>query len=202
MPTGITAPIYEGKDITRKEYILRCARSFGPLAHMRDLPMNAPIEPQIVDFEYYNDNINRTLNQYAYYLSLSDEEIEKTINEEYEEAVTQHEERLAKYEVIRQRYEAMLDQVRKWNPPSKDHTDLKEFAINQIESCMVSDCSTARMKFPAKETASEWLEERLGSSKSSFDYYVKRRKEGIERVLFNSNWVSQLLVSLVDLEDE
>ena len=38
MPTGYTLDLYNGKDITFEEFVLKCARAFGALIDMRDEP--------------------------------------------------------------------------------------------------------------------------------------------------------------------
>ena len=45
MPTGYTAPIYEGEEnFTFKKFAMRCARNFGALIEMRGEPLDAEID--------------------------------------------------------------------------------------------------------------------------------------------------------------
>ena len=53
MPTGYTLELYDGKDITFEEFVLKCARAFGALINMRDEPRDAPI-PERFEPSYYH----------------------------------------------------------------------------------------------------------------------------------------------------
>ena len=45
MPTGYTAPIYEGeKDFDFNKFVMRCARNFGAMMEFRDEPLNSEVD--------------------------------------------------------------------------------------------------------------------------------------------------------------
>jgi len=43
MPTGYTLDLYDGKNITFKEFVMKCAGAFGALISMKDESLDAPI---------------------------------------------------------------------------------------------------------------------------------------------------------------
>lgn len=65
MPTGYTAPIYEGKQITFPEFAMQCARAFGALIDMRDDPMDSPIPDAFVPDTYHARELVKAREQLA-----------------------------------------------------------------------------------------------------------------------------------------
>lgn len=45
MPTGLTNPIYEGREnFTFEDFAMRCARNFGAFVDLRDEPLDMEID--------------------------------------------------------------------------------------------------------------------------------------------------------------
>lgn len=58
MPSGYTSDIYHGKDVTFKEFALKCARNFGALMHMRDESLDTPIRLKNLEDSYHKNELN------------------------------------------------------------------------------------------------------------------------------------------------
>lgn len=43
MPTGYTADLHDGKDVTFDQFVKQCARGMGALVTLRDAPWDAPL---------------------------------------------------------------------------------------------------------------------------------------------------------------
>src|SRR5665213_2401224 len=65
MPTGYTSKLYEGKDQSFNEFVMRCARAFGALITMRDDPSDAPIPDEFTADSYYSERIATTTRELA-----------------------------------------------------------------------------------------------------------------------------------------
>jgi hypothetical protein len=61
MPTGITAAIYEGKDVSRDEFLMRVARSFTLAIMQREDDPDAPLKHDEPDHSYHNEEIRESL---------------------------------------------------------------------------------------------------------------------------------------------
>lgn len=140
MPTGYTDRVRSGDMTTFPEFAMSCARAFGANIMLRDEPSSTPIPEQYELGQYYVDRVpeaekrlaelrQRTESEWAaaYVLATADE-----ANAEKAEFAKQSEERA--------RYERMLADVRAWKPPSEEHTQFKEFMIEQLESSIKFDC--------------------------------------------------------------
>lgn len=200
MPSAITAPMYEGKPITAAEFIMRCARQFGGLAHMRDDRLDAPIVPRVANTEHYDKTIARLSEELDRYLTMTIEEAAIEVDKAHIERMASYEESCAKKNAIRARYEAILEQVKQWEPPTPEHTNLKDYAIKQIEDCIEWDCQI--YDAPTKSSPEEWLEGSIEATKRSLEYYQRNKVEEIKRVEDNNLWVSQLVESIINFHHQ
>lgn len=196
MPSGLTSKIYEGKPITMEEYILKCARQFGGFMHMRDEDYNAPFIPRKVDLAYFDNNIARAKEQLEHYKSLTVEEVEQEVEEDYKFALDRHHDRVNKSLEILKRYDSMLEKVIAWEPPTAEHLNLKDFAIKQIQESIEWDCDIVKMSYPVKESADVWLKNSIDGAQRTLDHYIKRKEEEIKNVESANKWVYDLLESL------
>jgi hypothetical protein len=59
MPTGFTADICKGAEVSFEDFAMTCARAFGALYSMRDEPMDAPIPETFVASGYHADELEK-----------------------------------------------------------------------------------------------------------------------------------------------
>lgn len=88
MPTGYTAPIYEGeKDFTFWKFAMRCARSFGACAGLRDEPLDMVIDldKHFKPSDYYKKELERAEKEYKEFL-LNPPTVDE-LSKEYDEMV-------------------------------------------------------------------------------------------------------------------
>ena len=146
MPTGYTAPIYEGeKDFTFERFAMRCARNFGALVHLREKSKEEAIDLE-KDFQpnsFYKDMLEVAEKDYQDFLD--NPPTEEQLNKEFDEYVqmeqTRFLEREQKTETIRKRYADMMKKVLAWQPPTSEHQSLKDFMLNQLRDSIEFDCS-------------------------------------------------------------
>lgn len=198
MPSGLTSKIYEGKDITFKEFALLCARTFGALIHMRDEPLNAPIRKRELD-TYYLKQLEKAKKDLADFLV--NPPTEDSLAKEYEEKVERMRKEDAETNKNRQelkaRYEAMLKKVQDWNPPTSEHENLKSFMIKQLNESIDCDCRVYNQvdRFATKE---EYIKESLSSMHlvKQVEYYQKQHDEEIKKCNNANKWIEELVNSL------
>lgn len=145
MPTGYTADLYDGKDVTFEHFVMRCARNFGALILMRDDNLDAPIEEnrytQGPD-SYYAQALATAKDELAAAQALTDDRAAVLAQQEYDKAERAYAKAVEKDAALRARYEAMLERVRAWEPPTPDHQGLKDFMVSQLEESIRFDCTT------------------------------------------------------------
>lgn len=198
MPTGYTSDIYEGKEVSGKDFVLKCARAFGALIQMRDEPLNTPIPNEFKPTSYHLKSIKQDKEQLEKYRNMSLEEAERQAETDYLLSVgNAHEQRKRALE-MKSRYEKTLNEVKAWEIPSSEHKELKEFAIKQLEESIQWDCN---LKFcdpnlVVKLSPEEWLERKISMCEKNIKYHQEEHEKEIEHVNTRNKWINQLRESL------
>ena len=198
MPTRLTSKIYEGKDITFKEFALLCARTFGALIHQREEPLDAPIRKREPDTYYLKqlEKAKKDLDDF-----LANPPTEDSLAKEYEEKV----ERMRKEDAetnknsqeLKARYEAMLKKVQDWNPPTSEHKNLKNFMISQLNESIDFDCY-AYNQVDKLVTKEQYIKDGLSSMhlQEQVEYYQEQWDKEIESCNSVNKWIEELVNSL------
>lgn len=198
MPSGLTSKIYEGKDITFKEFALLCAKQFGALIHMKDEPLYAPIrkrEPST----YWLEQLEKAKKDLADFLT--NPPTEDSLAKEYEKKVERMRKEDAETNKNRQelkaRYEAMLKKVQDWNPPTSEHENLKSFMIKQLNESIDFDCR-AYSQFDRFITKEAYIKDNLSSMhlEERVEYCQEQWDKEIERCNNANKWIEELVNSL------
>lgn len=198
MPTGLTARIYEGKEVSFKDFALLCARQFGALMHMKDEPLDAPIikrEPNTFYLEELNKS-KRKLEEFK-----ANPPVKEFLVKEWAEKLERLKEedikRNKEYDELRMRYLKMLKQVEEWVPPTKEHTKLKQFMVEQLEHSIQFDCMIHNNadKFPTME---QYIEDGLSPRhlEKEVEYYQRRWDNEVKHCEEVNKWIEDLIKSL------
>ena len=194
MPTGYTLDLYNGKDITFEEFVLKCARAFGALIDVRDEPMDAPIPERFEPSDHHLKELEKAKRRLKEIRKWNEEKAEQEAERAYHEALKKREEFVKKNKLIRKRYEDMLSKVREWKPPTPDHVDLKKFMIQQLEDSIEFDCFIPEM--PQRLSGEEYREQQIRKALSDIEYHEKEYAEEVNRVCEKNKWLLLLRESL------
>jgi len=194
MPSGYTAALYDGKDQSFSEFVLTCARAFA--IGLRDTDMSVvPTEENAVDSTDYNEqSLNRSQERLSDLLAMSGVQIEAEARRDWQRAVNSNARTREEALVRKGRYEAMLDDVNAWVPPTPDHQGLKDFMVEQLTSSIKFDCH-----FPADPPLilpTEWHAREVAQAERSVAYDRERIAAKAERNQHNRQWVRALRSSL------
>ena len=97
----------------------------------------------------------------------------------------------------REAYEAMLEKVRAWEPPTPDHENFKRVMEEQITESIRFDCGTDRDSDPPKPiTGPEWHEQRLEIASKDVEYHTKELAKAIACAKERREWVEALIESV------
>ncbi|KWR88787.1 DUF551 domain-containing protein [Cupriavidus sp. IDO] len=200
MPTGYTAAISKG--IPFNVFVMTCARAMGALIMMRDEPIDSPIPERFEPSDFYTKKAEAARAEVQRLRGLSDAEAEC-------EAEADHQAMCARYAGYRQesvdlqaKYEAMLEQVREWLPPTPDHEGFKAFMLEQLESSIRSDCDASCWQDPAKQTGCDWRAAQIDSNSRLAERSEQMHREEIERTEGRNAWLKALRESLPSTENE
>jgi hypothetical protein len=193
MATGFTAPIEDDPDFTFEQYLWRCARGMGPLASMREAPLDAEIPERLTVSNAYAADLREARAAVQKLARMSEEEAEA-------ESVAEHDKYLREDAKLRAtrveegaRYRAMQDKVNAWTPPTPEHEHLKQFMLNQLAEGHID----FRLPDPApRKKGPAWREERIRFLREHIDRMEARQAENAAWTEFANRWLADLRKSV------
>lgn len=193
MPTGYTADIYDGKDISFSDFALKCARAFGACIEQRDDDLND--KPKLIEKTKDSYNIKK-LEEAKKWKKPTKAEFDV-----YVKLQTAYcNEKIDKQNKLKASYQRMLDKANAWTPPTKEHEGLKKFMINQLTESMEFDCSNdyyqRELNNIKQLTYNEYVKDMRDRNKRDIEYHTNALKEDNERVDTRNAWISALYKSL------
>lgn len=146
MPTGFTAPIYDGEDITFEQFANSCLRNFGIYLRFKGEYPNLSryeIPDKICPNDCYKKRYEEAKAEYEKHLATpkTKEELEAEYIIYVNGVIKGNEDRVKENEALKNRYNAMLSKVRSWIPPSEDYKGIKDFMESQLTDSLDFDCS-------------------------------------------------------------
>lgn len=199
MPTGYTADLCDGKDVSFEGFALNCARAFGALVSLRDEP-DAEIPDEFKVDEYYVKKFEEAKEELEKAESMTDEEFAEEAKQFYEHEKDRFTTLINDALTTRKRYENMLEQVEQWEPPTEKHIELKKFMIDQLNESIRFDTSTSFYEEVLDELSLETVEEARANRLKIYGDNFNRRKAKLEEqkaiMKERSEWVSELRKSL------
>lgn len=201
MPTGYTADLYEGKDVTFEDFVMGCSRAFGALMSLRDEP-NASIPDEFKVGKYYYNDVEEAKSSLAKVEALTLNEAAERASKDYTENVASYEKNIERGNDIAKKYNDMLQKVNSWEPPTTEHFELKKFMIEQLELSIEADgmgminyYENALSNLTAL-SAEEYKEKEIENAKESLKYAEENLACELEVTKSRTEWVTALRNSL------
>ena len=192
MSNGYTRIIGEGA--TFKEFATRCARAMIPCIKQRDEGLDSPPRPQIPNTEHDDKMIKSSQDRLAALEKMSQGEREAAALAEFSEALSLWQKRIENTAALRQKYEAMLADVKAWKAPTPEHETLRSFMIREIDDAIRFDCIT--WEAPRPTTGDEWFSARIESAARTLASAIESKREEIAVTARRNAWIVALLESL------
>jgi hypothetical protein len=193
MPTGYTDPVQSGKITEFPEFAFNCARAFGALVMLRD-DHNAPIPDKFEPSNYHAKALQEAHAALARLSAMSREQADAAAADEFAAAMANHATNVQRCRDDRKRYQAMLDKVLAWQPPTEHHAGLKTFMIEQLTESIKFDCN--EYEAPQQQPGREWLQSRLEMAHRDIAYHSKEHTAEVQRAAERTEWIKQLRASL------
>lgn len=198
MPTGYTAPIHDGDEITFEDFALRCARNFGAFIMQRDEPMSTPAAPRFEpQTRYYDEQIEKATDRLALLKGWSWDETVEQFRIERERQEKRYQEAQEKDAAMTARYDGMIAQVEAWQP-SERWRRLKAFMLEQLEESKRFDCGVGDYLKPKTwgQSPDEWRQAEIENAERDLARGRKSRQEEIDRTNERNEWAADLYASL------
>ena len=194
MPTGYTADIYEGRDVSFSDFALKCARAFGACIEQRDDDPND--KPKLINKDSkdnYHVNALEEANKWK--------KPTKTDFDDYvKEQTAYYNKKIDRSNKLKIRYQKMLDKANAWTPPTSEHEGLKKFMIEQLNSSIEFDCSNDYYQLELNNvkqlTYNQYVKDMRDRNKSDIEYHTNELKKENERDDTRNAWISSLYKSL------
>lgn len=190
MPSSYTADLYDGKQVTFQEFIMKCARLIG---YLKDNP------DEFCSSDYHLVELEKAKQYLTKIEKWSTSQAEKEAQKAFDDTVCSNWKYKEEKMKIARGYIGMLKQVEKWHPPTKDHENLKCFMIRHIAENLESDSlDTTRM--PRQLSGEQYRKTLLKSVRQEIAYHTKEHAEEVQNIAKNNKWVRDLRQSLNDFE--
>lgn len=217
--TGYTYPIPEGKITTGAEFLKRCIRAFGACAVFREESLDIPLEKLMNEYlvnkpkdSYYLTCYGEVLKEYGEFVGMSEEDAKTLLKETRKKEIERAEETLAKMKKDRAAYEKVRREVSEWVPPAKEYISVKEFALEQIDSCMPTESEIIKEEIYISELRNslDHLDEEYESWKKTMNekyeqdinYYKSHGAKETANYDGNISYLNRFIESLKDLPKE
>jgi len=194
MPTGYTDKVQSGEITEFKDYALLCARAFGATIMMRDEPLDAEI-PEFKPSTFDAERLEETKRDLDEFKQMDTESRRKMFEEKQQEKRDYRLKRLEEISEQAARYAKMLEKAVKYEPPTKDHVEFKDFMVKQLEDSIEFDCNVSYLK-EVQVTFEQWEEDRLDSLEKDLVRYKESQEEEDARTEGRNRWVRDLKKSL------
>jgi hypothetical protein len=204
MPTGYTSEILEGKINTFKDFAKKCMRAFGATIHMRDDSLNESYRPREID-RYYIEQVEEAEEKLKVLKTADDEFFIDKVREELKSDYAYYEEKLRKVKADGQKLNSILVDVKKWNPPTDDHVDIKDFMIQQLEETIKYDANCKHYEEELQEIKIKlespidvaWIKHQMiENAEKDLQRSKERLEEERKRCEDSNKWVSVFLQSI------
>ena len=190
MATGYTADLPK----TFPEFAMRCARAFGALVEMHEMPLDAPIPESFKADNYHDKRLKEANDRLAVVINWTDRRAEQEALKSYEKALKAWELNGQKNAALRRKYDDMIADVKSWTPPTTDHVALKVFMIQQLEESRKFDCEGYDK--PKQMTARAYKMQEVRSLTHDVEYHTEHQGEEQARAEKRTKWVRDLRESL------
>ena len=144
MPTGYTNYIVEDKNPTMENFMRGCAHAF--LVHLRDSSISDKLKPMNNDCSYEKDGLVDKAIQLNELIKMSNADYKLKLIEDTQLRIKNCTKYIKESANTKKKLEKMLREVKAWTPPTDRHNNLKEFAIEQINSTIAFDCCSSYYK--------------------------------------------------------
>ena len=195
MPTGYTAPVAEGTITTLRDFALLCARNFGALVTMRDEPFTTPVPERMEPSPYYATEARWYRQRLAELERMSPSEAQRQCQQAHSLATAAWRRRTTEEAQRRVRYQAMLQSIHTWLPPTPGHDRLDGFMREQLQQSIDFDCSHPEA-MPRLQRWPEWLQSEMLTAAEMAARYTTTHHEEVARVAQRNDWLQALRASL------
>lgn len=202
MPTGYTADVADGKISDLTSFAWLCARAFGALVSLRDEPMATTKPAAFEASDYHVKELTAARAEVSRLTKMTSAEKTEAYRLSQENRRAEREMINAERAEKKTRYEAMLAQVRAWEPPTAEHVGLREFMERQLVESIDFDCKPVDEYYPDLPAMKDWADDEMKEAIRSCEYHAGELEKDRVRTESRNAWVEALDRSLAARDKE
>ncbi len=195
MSNYYTADLAHGKEVTIEEFILKCAGAFNAFISLREMPAGVLVPDKLRPSDHHLKSIESAKKRFAEAEKLSNAQAEREAKRIFDEAVCLEKRCNEKYQKEGKAYTAMLKQVARWVPPTKDHEGLKCFMIEQLAEGIEWNCLHS-FTMPKRLSGIQYRAKLIKDLRREIAYHTKEYAKEIQGIQNKNEWIQALLHSL------
>lgn len=196
MPTGYTQKLMEEGQSFR-DFVMLCARAMGACVEMRDDPLDATIPKRFKPSDYHRKRIKEDRAELTRLVGMSQHQKIKYGQAQKKSDIKRNEEWLARERAQNKRLREMEEQVAAWNPPTKDHSGLKKFMLEQLNiSKGNSDYIERSLSAAISKAPMDYYTDAVKVAERSIANAAQHHDQEVERVNGRNDWIEQLRESI------
>jgi len=203
MPTGYTAGILDGTTRDFTQFAKLCMRAFGATMHLRDENLDAEYlkrEPS----DYHRKEIDKAKAALNYAKSAPSTSIILNEKERLEKDRDYYIKSISDTKEYVKKLNDFLEKAEAFNPPTKQHLEIKSFMIEQLKSTINFDGSTEFSEKRLSEIESELStldsekirKQQIDEAAKSLKYHKAEYAKEVARCNDSNNWVEMFLKSV------
>lgn len=161
---------------------------------MRDDPHDKPIPEKFKPSDWHIKERDKAREKLKELDGISIATCDVKAKAEYDEECKRIGGRIEESNKLTTKYKVMLTQVMRWQPPTLDHVNFKEFMVEQIEkSIEFDDMSKYYLENqPELLTGEKWLSQKRKALMNELQYHIKADAKERERVEGRNAWIQAL----------
>lgn len=161
MPSGVTAPLYDGEPMSFPEFASRAARTVGPwIGYERETPLDVPLpdEFQPGSDEHREKRQREVTAELARVALWSDEEADSQAHRHNLSMLKGHLQIVQSSRKHVRAYEFMSAQVASWQAPTEEHEVMRGVMQNQLDETFGFSLKSVHDAPPEKVSGQEYRE--------------------------------------------
>jgi hypothetical protein len=145
---------------------------------------------------YYEKQLKREQEDLDYYSKMPLAEFKDLAEKEYQRELNIYKEKIAYANAQLQHLEKVKKEVDAWVPPSEKHKEIKDIALEKLETAMTVERTILHTSLPSPVEPEEYLRRLLTGIEASIAFYKERIMNTKTQNTQTSSWVSTLMQSL------
>lgn len=207
MTTDYTARIEDGSITTGEEFLRLCTRALSIAHELKDEPLSVPTPIEFYPNMYFKNMLEEDSANYDKFKNISLEDAKNEMIRAYVYRVDTYKTAVKNSLSKNEKYNKIRREVESWIPPTKDHVDLKSFALEQIDmgidnQKLIDECQriSEEKLDDSEEAVKAYIKEQIDFYREKVEKWQELWDSEVKRADEYNIWMEQFLDSLKSIQ--